>query len=69
MKRKYSTFILYLLFFVYLELVSKILMFNELPNIKFGIVVLFSSTIAFVFSGASSLSAISVAFAPASHIS
>lgn len=48
MKRKYSTFILYLLFFLYFELVSKILMFNKLPNIQFGYIVLFSLTASFI---------------------
>lgn len=42
MKRKHSTLILYLLFFIYFELVSKVLMFNKLPNLKFGYVILFS---------------------------
>lgn len=42
MKKKHSTLILYLLFFIYFELVSKVLMFNKLPNLKFGYVVLFS---------------------------
>lgn len=48
MKRKYSTLILYLLFFLYSEFVSKILMFNKLPNIKFGYVILFSFTAALI---------------------
>ena len=45
MKKKCSTFILYLLFFVYLELLSKILMFNALPDKNFIIVLLFSFVI------------------------
>lgn len=49
MKRKYSTLILYFLFFIYLELVSKVLMFNKLPTLKFLIVVLFSLTISLIF--------------------
>ncbi len=49
MKRKYSTLILYFLFFIYLELISKILMFNKLPTLKFIIVILFSLTISLIF--------------------
>ncbi len=48
MKKKYSTLILYLLFFIYFEWISKILMFNQLPNKDFIIVILFSCSIAFL---------------------
>jgi len=44
MKRKYSTLILYMLFFLYFEFISKVLMFNKLPNIRFGYIILFSLT-------------------------
>lgn len=44
MKKKYASFVLYLLFFLYFEFVSKILMFNKLPDCKFLYVILFSIT-------------------------
>lgn len=47
MKKKYSTFILYFLSIIYLEFISKILMFNKLPDIKFGFIILFSLATAF----------------------
>lgn len=49
MKKKYSTLILYLLLFVYFELISKILMFNKLPSKTFLIVILFCVPIALLF--------------------
>jgi hypothetical protein len=42
MKKKYSSITLYLLFFIYYELVCQILMFNKLPNLRFIYVILFS---------------------------
>lgn len=49
MKKKYKTFALYLLLFIYLELVNRILMFNELPRFQFLYVILFSICAALFF--------------------
>lgn len=49
MKKKYKPFTLYLLLFIYLELVNKILMFNELPRFQFLYVILFSICAALFF--------------------
>ncbi len=43
--KKYSTMILYLILFIYLELVNRILMFNKMPGIEFCYVILFSLSI------------------------
>lgn len=50
MKKKYRTSILYLLIFLYLELVNKILIFNKLPGLDFIYVLLFSIPIALLLS-------------------
>lgn len=50
MKKKYSTVILYLFLFIYLELLNKVLMFNKLPNKEFLIVVFFSISLSFFLS-------------------
>lgn len=50
MKKKYSTIILYLFLFIYLEAINKILMFHKLLGKEFLIVVLFSLSLAYLFS-------------------
>ncbi len=55
MKKKYHIFFLYFLLFAYLELINKVLMFNKLPGKEFLIVLLFSASLAFLFSFFSSL--------------
>ncbi len=55
MKKKYSTFILYLFFFLYLELISKVLMFNKIIDFHFIYVLLFSLSASFLFYVISSL--------------
>ncbi len=50
MKKKYSTVILYLFLFIYLELLNKVLMFNKLPNKEFLIVAFFSISLSFFLS-------------------
>ena len=56
MKKKYPTFILYLFSLLYFEFVSKTLMFNKLPDIKFLYVVLFSISFSFFLTFISHLS-------------
>ena len=46
--KKASTIVLYLLLLIYLEFVSKVLMFNKLPDKRFIYVILFSLTIAII---------------------
>lgn len=50
MKKKYSTIILYLFLFIYLETINKILMFNKLLDKEFLIVILFSLSLSFLLS-------------------
>lgn len=50
MKKKYSTVILYLFLFIYLEVLNKVLMFNKLIDKNFLIVVFFSISLSFLFS-------------------
>lgn len=50
MKKKYSTVILYLFLFIYLEAINKILMFNKLLDKEFLIVILFSLSLSFLLS-------------------
>lgn len=50
MKKKYSTIILYLFLFIYLEAINKILMFNKLLGKEFLIVILFSLSLSCLLS-------------------
>ncbi len=50
MKKKYSTIILYLFLFIYLEAINKILMFNKLLGKEFLIVLLFSLSLSCLLS-------------------
>ncbi len=50
MKKMYSTVILYFFLFIYLEIINKVLMFNQLVDKEFVIVLFFSLSMAFLLS-------------------